>query len=79
MVAVNVLPQFPLESWKTYLETVGLKRAVIAQDTTHESVRALRVRTPGTTIILNQQGKEVYRDGSATSYEQLKLAVTMGL
>lgn len=79
IVAINVLAQFPLEMWQGYLQKIGLFNAIYAQDTTQEAIRAFHVRTPGTTIILNKKGEEVYRDGSATSYETLKIAVAMSL
>lgn len=61
------------------MRNLGLVSAIVAQDTTQEAVRTLNVRTPGTTIILNKKGEEVYRDGSATSYEKLKLMIAMSL
>ncbi len=46
-----------------------------ATDTDQSVVRALQVRTLGTTIIIGRDGRISYRDGGATPYAVLKSEV----
>ena len=79
VVAVNIYPRAGLAYWKEYWQAVGGGDVIYAQDTRSEAVIALRVRSAGSTIVVNRQGREVYRDGSATTYEVLKTAVEKAL
>jgi hypothetical protein len=78
-VAINIFPDLGLERWARYWRSVGGGEVVYAQDTRREAVRAFRVRAAGSTIVLDRQGREVYRDSSATDYETLKAAVERAL
>jgi hypothetical protein len=78
-VAINIVPETGLEQWAEYWRSVGGGDVVYAQDTRREAVRAFRIRSAGSTIILDRKGREVYRDSSATDYETLKAAVERAL
>lgn len=73
------MPQVPLEKWQDYLNYIGLKNSTVAVDSKYEAIKASQVRTAGATVILNKKGHVMFRDRSATSYEQLKMAVSMAL
>jgi hypothetical protein len=79
VVAVNIFPAAALDSWTRYWKSVGGGDVVYAQDTRREAVRALEVRSAGATVVLDRQGREVWRDHSATDYETLKSAVEQAL
>lgn len=46
-----------------------------AEDIGKRAVAALNVRELGTTVIIDREGRIVYRDGGATAYETLQLEV----
>lgn len=79
VVAVNIFAAAGLAYWKEYWQMAGGGNVIYAQDTRHEAMRALKVRYSGSTIVLNRNGREVYRDQSATDYETLKAAVEKAL
>ena len=72
VVAVNIWPIFSLKDWKAYWHKVGGGDAIYALDKLPKKVFWLPA---GSTIIIDRQGHEVFRDLSATSYEILKTAV----
>ncbi len=75
MVAVNIEPSNPLEEWVAYWRSKGADDVIWATDTDQSLMRALQVRTLGTTIIIGRDGRISYRDDGATPYEVLKAAV----
>ena len=75
VVAVNVEPWSPLEEWVAYWRSKGAGDVIWATDTDQSVVRAFQVRTLGTTIIIDRDGRISYRDDGATPYEVLKTAV----
>lgn len=79
VVAINLMGQIPLNRWQDYLNQLGLKNATIAVDKDYAAVKACQVRASGTTIVLNKQGHVIHRDSSASTYEELNLAVTLAL
>ena len=72
---MNVEPWSPLEEWVAYWRSKGADDVIWATDTDQSVVRALQVRTLGTTIIIGRDGRISYRDDGATPYEVLKTAV----
>ncbi|PCI28528.1 MAG: hypothetical protein COB67_06280 [SAR324 cluster bacterium] len=79
ILAINLFAQYSLEYWQSYLKKFGGENLVIARDTTGQAMRIFKIRTSGSTVILNRQGQVVYRDGSATPYPILKSAVEKAL
>lgn len=79
VIAINLVGQIPLNTWQDYLNQLGLKNATIAVDTDYAAVKACQIRTAGATIVLNKQGHVIHRDRSASTYEQLNLAVSLAL
>ncbi len=75
VVAVNIEPWSPLEEWIAYWRSKGANDVMWATDTDQSVVRALQVRTLGTTIIIGRDGRMSYRDDGATPYEVLKTEV----
>ncbi len=75
VVAVNVEPWSPLEEWVAYWKSKGANDVIWATDTDQSVVRAFQVRTLGTTIIIDRDGRISYRDDGATPYEVLKTAL----
>jgi hypothetical protein len=77
---VNILPQrAPLRVWKAFWQSVGGGEDVVfAEDTGQRAVAAFNVRALGTTIIVNREGRVVYRD-SAPPYETLRSEVDKAL
>ncbi|MCH8077037.1 MAG: hypothetical protein IIC64_14625 [SAR324 cluster bacterium] len=78
VIAVNVFPAAGLEKWRKYLTRFGGGDLIIAQDSRQEVVRAFRVRVAGTTIVIDIEGEEIFRDEVASSYAVLKNAVEFG-
>ncbi len=75
VVAVNIEPWSPLEDWIAYWRSKGADDVIWATDTDQGVVRALQVRTLGTTIIIGRDGRISYRDDVATPYDVLKSEV----
>ncbi len=72
---MNIEPWSPLEEWIAYWRSKGADDVIWATDTDQSVVRALQVRTLGTTIIIGRHGRISYRDDGATPYEVLKTEV----
>ena len=79
VVAINTQPFYDLQSWKTYWRGLGAGDVLWAQDTDYSAIAAYNALTLGTTIIIDRQGRIVYRDGGATSYEKLSAEVKKAL
>ena len=81
MVAINLLPQYnSLEEWQAFLWEFGATDFVWAADTYDQlASRTYKVRSFGTTIIIDREGQMVYRDEVASTYEMLKPAVLTAL
>ena len=79
VIAVNLLLSAPLDYWRQYWRRVGGGDVVYAQDTRREAVRALQIQTAGATVVIDRQGRIVWRDLYATPYEQLQAAVEKAL
>ena len=79
VVAVNVFAADGLEKWRKYLNRFGGGDLIIAQDPRQKVVRAFRVRTSGTTIVIDRKGKEIFRGEYFSSFDTLKNAVEVGL
>lgn len=77
MVAINLLPGLhTLETWKNFWQRVGGGEDVVfAQDTHQRAADAFNVMGLGTTIIIDRQGRVVYRDSGATPYDILRSEV----
>ena len=72
---MNIEPSNPLEEWVAYWRSKGADDVIWATDTDQSLMRALQVRTLGTTIIIGRDGRISYRDDGATPYEVLKTEV----
>ncbi|MCH8076675.1 MAG: TlpA family protein disulfide reductase [SAR324 cluster bacterium] len=80
VIAVNVFPQIPLQKWERYFRQFsGDSGIILAQDTRREAIITLNVRTAGATVILDKQGRIVFRDPLASTYKVLKDAVEKAL
>ncbi len=79
VVAINVFPQYTLRQWEGYWRSVGGGDALFAEDTNNRAVVAFNVRSAGTKIIINREGKIVYRNGGVTTYEKLRSEVDKAL
>lgn len=75
MIAVNVFSQYSLESWEEFVRHNGGGDVIYAHDPRREAIRTLNVRTVGATVIIDKQGRIVFKDESATAYKVLKEAV----
>lgn len=78
-VVVNIWPVYSLQDWKAYWHLVGGGDAVFAQDPNARVFWMLEALSAGATIIIDRDGREVYRDIGATSYETLKSAIEKAL
>ena len=79
VVAVNIFAAAGLDYWREYLTRYGGGNLIIAQDSRHEVMKAFQIRYAGTTIIIDSEGEEIFRDEIASSYAVLKNAVEFGL
>ncbi|MCZ6474231.1 MAG: hypothetical protein O6934_12395 [SAR324 cluster bacterium] len=79
VIAVNLLLSAPLEYWRQYWRRVGGGDVVYAQDTRREAVRELRIQTAGATVVIDRQGRIVWRDLYASPYVELQAAVEKAL
>ncbi|HWP34126.1 MAG TPA: TlpA disulfide reductase family protein [Thermodesulfobacteriota bacterium] len=81
VVAINILPeQAPFATWKAFWRAAGGGPGVrLAEDPAGRAAAAFNVRSIGTTIVLDRQGRIVYRDAGATAYETLRAAVDEAL
>lgn len=77
MVAINLVPQYnDLREWQTFLEAFGAVDFVWAEDSRDQfASRTFNVQSLGTTIILDREGRMIYRDDTASSYEMLESGV----
>ena len=75
MVAVNTAPWSTLDEWTAYWRSKGAADFTWATDSDQSVVRSFRVRSLGTTIIIDRHGRVSYRDGSATTYETLRAEI----
>lgn len=80
LVAVNMYPNYTtLAQWRAYLEDeLGVQGALVAQDTIGLT-RRLGIRNSASTLVLNRQGEEVFRDGVPTTVKDLRRAVALAL
>ena len=79
VVAVNIFAAAGLDYWRKYLGKFGGGELIIAQDSRQEVMKAFQVRYAGTTIVIDSEGEEIFRDEKASSYAVLKNAVEFGL
>lgn len=79
MVAVNIYTAAGLPYWKQYWQELGGGDVIFAQDTRREAIRGLNIRTAGATVIIDRKGHIVFRDLSATEYDDLKEGVEKAL
>ena len=75
VVAINIDSSVALPEWEQYWRGVGGGSVIYAQDTGSRALRAFGVRYSGTTIVIDRNGRVVWRAGSAVDYETLKAAV----
>lgn len=76
VIAVNVFPQIPLQKWVSYFQQIaGESDIIYAVDDRREAILTLKVRTAGSTFVLDRQGRIVFSDLYATTYKVLKEAV----
>ncbi len=69
----------PLQDWKRYWRGLGAGDVLWAQDLGGNAVSSFNVTALGTTIIIDREGRMVYRDAGATSYERLREEVERAL
>ncbi|MFQ5860302.1 MAG: TlpA family protein disulfide reductase [Dehalococcoidia bacterium] len=79
VVAINISPQYSLQEWQTFWRNIGADDVLWAQDTDGSATRAYQIRALGTTVVIDRQGRVVYRDEGATSYDTLRQAVQEAL
>jgi len=79
-VAINILPgRFTLGEWRAFWQYLGGGEVLFAEDARQQAVPAFNVRALGTTIIINREGRVLYRDSGATTYEKLRVEVGRAL
>lgn len=80
-MAVNILPEsHPLRVWKDFWQWAGGgDQVLLAEDIGQRAVAALAVTGLGTTIIVDRNGRVVYRDSGPTAYERLRSEVDRAL
>jgi len=79
VVAINTQPFYNLQYWKTFWRSLGAGDVLWAQDSDYSAIAAYNVLNLGTTIIINRQGRIIYRDGGVTSYNKLRAEVEKAL
>lgn len=81
VVAINIVPErASLGQWKAFWLYVGGGEDVLfAEDIGQRAVGVFNVRGLGTTIIIDRQGRVVYRDSGATTYWKLRSEVDKAL
>ena len=79
VVAINTQPFYDLQYWKSFWKSLGAGDVLWAQDTDYSAVVAYNALTLGTTIIIDRQGRIIYRDGGATSYDKLRAEIEKAL
>ena len=79
VVAINTQPFYNLQYWKTFWRGLGAGDVLWAQDSDYSAIAAYNVLNLGTTIIINRQGRIIYRDGGVTSYNKLRAEVEKAL
>ncbi len=79
VVAINVFPQYTLRQWEAYWRSVGGGDALFAEDVNQRAIVAFNVRAAGTKIIIDREGKIVYRNVGVTTYEKLRSEVDKAL
>jgi len=72
VVLVDIDPSSSPQQLQQFIQAVGTNSLTWAFDTDGSFSRAYGIRVLDTTIILNEDGREVYRDAYPTSYETLK-------
>ena len=76
VIVVNVYGNMPLQRWENYFRQIaGDSDVIYAADDRREAIMTLKVRTAGSTFVLDKQGYLVFSDLYATTYEVLKDAV----
>jgi len=75
VVAINTAPWSSFQEWRDFWRSKGGGEVIWATDTDQSLVRLLQVRSLGTTIIIDRQGRVSYRDDGATSYSTLRREV----
>ena len=77
---INIWPVYSLQDWRAYWRLVGGGDAIFAQEDPNNQVFwMLGALSAGATIIIDRDGREVFRDISATPYETLKSAIEKAL
>lgn len=80
VVALNMDPaNFPDDFLRAYAEYQGFEGVTWAQDEGQQTTRAFGVRTLGATVILDADGRAVYRDAGMTEHEVLRREVERAL
>lgn len=75
VVAINTAPWSGLPEWQDFWISKGGGEVIWATDRDQRLVRLLQVRSLGTTIIIDRQGRLSYRDDGATPYSTLRREV----
>ncbi len=75
VVAINTAPWSTLPEWQEFWRSKGGGEVIWATDGGQSVVRLLQVRSLGTTIIIDRQGRISYRDDGATPYSTLRREV----
>lgn len=75
VVVIDLDPDGTPELLQPFIDEVGDNRLIWAFDTEGDFFRQYNVRALDTTIIVNADGYEVYRDIQPTSYDTLQRAV----
>ena len=79
VLAINTAPWIPVEDWRDFWRSKGAEDVSWANDVGQEMLKLFKVTGLGTTIIIDRQGRIVYRDGGATSYAKLRAEVEKAL
>lgn len=74
-MAVNIATEYTLGDWQTWWYRYTDRSVIWAEDTQGEAVMAFGVYAVGTKVIVDRQGRVVYRNTGAAGYDVLNAAV----
>lgn len=69
---MNIEPRAPLEDWVRLWKRIGAGDVLWAQDTTGSTVRAYELLALGTEVIVDRNGKVVFRSDGPAGLKRLR-------
>ena len=75
MVAINIHPQYSLEEWTHFWKRTGAGDVLWAQDVNGATIQKYRLVALGTEIVLDRQGRMVFRSDGPAGTKKLKAEI----